>query len=75
MSNLHVVPGLWHPSAGRGMLRFRVGGAGPIAFQYDSRTVRVADGVNEIEAREIVNELKAHHNIDRRPYVLHRGGG
>ena len=34
-------------------------GGGPIAFDYGSKTVRVAAAVNEPEAIQIVNELKA----------------
>ena len=34
-------------------------GGGPIAFDYGTKTVRVAAAVNEPEAIQIVNELKA----------------
>jgi hypothetical protein len=38
-----------------------LGGGGSIAFDYGSKTVRMASAIDEPEASEIVQELKAQH--------------
>jgi hypothetical protein len=36
-------------------------GGGRFAFDYGAQTVRLAGGIDEAEAREIVGELKSRH--------------
>ena len=43
----------------RGAMHFLGIGGGPIAFDYESRTVRLGSGLPDAEAREIVNELRS----------------
>jgi hypothetical protein len=61
VSNLRVTASWsrpeWSPMQPRGNV------AGPIAFDYGSKTVRFAASVDEAEAREIVGELKSQHTF------------
>jgi hypothetical protein len=59
--NLRVAPVSWNPYDWTGGMSFWGVGGGPIAFDYGSSTVRLAGNLEEAEAREIVNELRARH--------------
>ena len=59
--NLRVAPLSWNPHDWSAGMQFWGIGGGPIAFDYGSRTVRIGSGVDESEAREIVNELRSRH--------------
>ena len=61
VKNLRVAPISWNPYDWGGATQFWGVGGGPIAFDYGSRTVRFGSGVDEAEAREIVNELRSHY--------------
>jgi hypothetical protein len=59
--NLRVAPSTWMPfDLSSGLQMWGIGG-GLIAFDYGSQTIRLASGVDEAEAQEIVRELKAEH--------------
>jgi hypothetical protein len=38
-------------------------GGGPVTFDYGARTFRFGASVDEAEARDIVNQLKAQHSF------------
>ena len=59
VKNLRVAPLVWNPSDWNGALQFWGIGGGPIAFDYGAKTIRIASGIDEAEARLIVNELKS----------------
>lgn len=61
--NLRVAPASWNPYEWSGAMLFWGVGAGPIAFDYGSRTVRIGSGLEESEARDIVGELKSRHSF------------
>ncbi len=61
--NLRVAPAAWNPYDWSGAMQFWGIGGGPIAFDYGSRTFRFGASVDEAEARDIVNQLKAQHSF------------
>jgi len=61
VKNLRVAPMTWNPYDWSGGMQFWGLGGGPIAFDYGSRTVRFGSGLDEPEAREIVQELRSRH--------------
>jgi len=59
--NLRVASQSWNPYDWRGgWLDPRIQ-SGSIAFDYGSQTIRIGSGIDEAEARAIVNQLKSRH--------------
>ena len=59
VSNLRVAPAVWNPYDWSSAMQFWGVGGGSVAFDYGARTFRFAASVDEAEARDIVNDLKA----------------
>jgi hypothetical protein len=58
LKNLRVASNTGNPLDWTGSLQSWGLRGGPVAFDYGSQTIRVANGVDESEAREILRELK-----------------
>ena len=63
VSSLRVAPAAWNPYDWSGAMQFWGIGGGPVAFDYGSRTFRFGASVDEAEARDIVNQLRAQHSF------------
>jgi hypothetical protein len=59
--NLRVAPHSWNPYDWMSAMQFWGIGGGPIAFDYGSKTLRVGNTIDEAEAKQIVEELRADH--------------
>ena len=63
VTNLRVAPATWNPTDWSSAMQFWGIGGGLVAFDYGSQTFRFASSVDEAEARDIVNQLKARHSF------------
>jgi len=61
LKNLRVASNPGDPRDWTGSLQSWGLRGGPLAFDYGSQTIRVANGVDESEAREILRDLKQQH--------------
>jgi hypothetical protein len=61
IKNIRVEPPTLFPMDMSGALRFWGIGGGPIAFDYGSKTVRFGAGLDEAEARQVIQDLRDHH--------------
>ena len=63
LESINEAPAAWNPYDWSGAMQFWGIGGGPIAFDYGSRTFRFGASVDEAEARDIVNQLRAQHSF------------
>ena len=61
IKNLRLEPPTVFPTDMSGALRFWGVAGGPIAFDYGSKTVRFAAGLDDAEARDVIQELRDRH--------------
>jgi len=61
IKHLRIEPVALFPMDMTGALRFWGIGGGPIAFDYGSKTVRFGAGLDDAEAREVIQDLREHH--------------
>jgi hypothetical protein len=63
VKNLRVEPIALFSMDMSGALRFWGVGGGPLAFDYGSKTVRLAAGLNDAEVRQVIQDLRDHHPL------------
>jgi hypothetical protein len=63
VGNLRVAPASWNPYDWSSAMQFWGIGGGLIAFDYGARTFRFGSSIDEAEARDIADQLKARHSF------------